>query len=46
MAKKKRYIGELKLGQGSIFTQLDEYYWNITSFTGLKLFGHYSKIVQ
>ena len=46
MAKKRGHTGELKLGQTSNLTQLDERFRNIPPFTGLKLFRHYSKVVQ
>ena len=36
----------MKLGQTSNLTQLDERFWNIPPFTGLKLFRHYSKVVE
>ena len=45
MDKKRGYTGELKLGQTSNLTQLDERFRNIPLFTGLKLFKHYSKVV-
>ena len=45
MAKKRGHTGELKLGQTSNLTQLDERFRNIPPFTGLKLFRHYSKVV-
>ncbi len=38
LAKKRRYQGQLKLGQTSKLTQLDERFWAVLSFTGLKLF--------
>ena len=43
---KKGHTGELKLGQTSNLIQLDERFRNIFPFIGLKLFRHYSKIVQ
>ncbi len=46
IAKKREHTEELKLGQTSNLTQLDERFRNIPPFTGLKLFGHYSKVVQ
>ncbi len=46
MVKKRGHTGELKLGQISNLTQLDERFWNILPFTGLKLFRYYSKVVQ
>lgn len=46
MFKKRRYPGELKLGQITNLTQLDGRYWKILLFINLKLFRHYSKMVQ
>ena len=46
MIKKRRHIGELKLGQISNLIQLNECFWKIPKFTGLKLFRHYSKVIQ
>ena len=46
LAKKRRHQGHLKLGQTSKLTQLDERFWAVPSFTDLKLFHHYSKVVQ
>ncbi len=46
IAKKRGHTGELKLWQTSNLTQLDERFQNIPPFIGLKLFGHYSKVVQ
>ncbi len=46
IAKKRGHTGELKLRQISNLTQLDGRFRNIPPFTGLKLFGHYSKVVQ
>ena len=46
MAKKRGHTGELKLGQTSNLTQLDERFQNIPLFTSLKLFRYYSKVVQ
>ena len=45
MAKKRKHIGELKLKQTNNLIQLDEYFWIILPFIGLKLFKHYSKVV-
>ncbi len=46
LAKKRRHQGQLKLGQRHKLTQLDERFWAISLFTDLKLFQHYSKVVQ
>ncbi len=45
-SQKRGHTRELKLGQTSNLIQLDECFQNIPPFTGLKLFGHYSKVVQ
>lgn len=46
LAKKRGHMGDLKLGQTSNLTQLDERFRDIPHFTDLKLFSHYSKVVQ
>ena len=46
LAKKRRHQGQLKLGQTSKLTQLDERFRALLLFTDLKLFQHYSKVVQ
>ncbi len=46
LAKKQRHQGQLKLGQTSKLTQLDERFRVVPLFTDLKLFQHYSKVVQ
>ena len=45
MAKKRRYTRELKLGQTNNFIQLNKYFQNILSFTSLKLFKYYNKVI-
>ncbi len=46
LAKKRRYQEQLKLGQTSKLTQLDERFQAVPLFTDLKLFQYYSKVVQ
>ncbi len=46
LAKKRRHQGQLKLGQTSKLTQLDERFRAVPLFTDLKLFQYYSKVVQ
>ncbi len=46
LVKKRWQQGQLKLGQISKLTQLDERFRAISPFTDLKLFQHYSKVVQ
>ncbi len=46
LAKKRRHQGQLKLGQTSKLTQLDERFRAVPPFTDLKLFQHYSKVMQ
>ena len=43
---KKGYTRELKLRQTSNLIQFDKHFKNIPIFIGLKLFGHYNKVVQ
>ena len=45
-AKKQRHQELLKLGQISKLTPFDEHFWVVLLFTDLKLFQHYSKVVQ
>ena len=46
LAKKQRHQGQLKLGQTSKLTQLDERFRAVPPITDLKVFHHYSKVVQ
>ena len=46
LAKKQRHQEQLKLGQRGKLTQLDERFRAVPLFTDLKLFQHYSKVVQ
>ena len=46
ITKKRGHTGKLKLGQINNLTQLDKRFQNISLFTGLKLFRHYSKVIQ
>ena len=47
MAKKQGHNGQLRLlGQTSKISQLDERFRNVPPFLDLKLFQHYSKVVQ
>lgn len=46
IAKTKRNIRKLKLGQTSNLLQLDERLQNFTLFISLKLFRYYNKVVQ
>ncbi len=45
LAKKQGHQGKLKLGQTNKLTQLDEHFRAVPSFTDLKLFQHYNKVV-
>ena len=46
LAKKRGHDGQLRLGQTSKVSQLDKRFRNIPPFPDLKLFQHYSKVVQ
>ena len=46
LAKKQQHQGQLKLGQTSKLTQLDERFRAVPPITDLKVFHHYSKVVQ
>ena len=46
LAKKQGHDGQLRLGQTSKVSQLDEQFRNILPFPDLKLFQHYNKVVQ
>lgn len=46
LAKKRGQDGQLRLGQTSKVTQLDERFRVVPPFPDLKLFQHYSKVVQ
>ena len=46
LAKKQRHQGQLKLGQTSKFSQLNERFRAVSLFTNWKLFQHYNKVVQ
>ena len=46
MTKKRGHIGKLKLWQISNLIQLDKHFQKIPSFTGLKKFKYYCKVVQ
>ena len=46
LAKKRGHDGQLRLGQTSKVSQLDERFRNVPPFPDLKLFQHYSKVVQ
>ena len=46
LAKKQRHQGQWKLGQINKLTQIDERFQAVPSFTDLKLFHHFSKLVQ
>ena len=46
LAKKQRHQEQLKLGQTSKLIQLDERFRVVPPFIDLKLFQHYSKVVQ
>ncbi len=46
LAKKQRHQGQLKLGQTSKLIQLDERFQAVPPFMDLKLFQHYSKVMQ
>ena len=46
LAKIQQHQRQLKLGQTSILIQLDKHFRVVPLFTDLKLFQHYSKVVQ
>ena len=46
LAKKQEHNGQLRLGQTSKVSQLDKQFYNVPPFPDLKLFRHYSKVVQ
>ena len=46
LAKKQRHQRQLKLGQTSKLTKFDERFQAVPPITDLKVFYHYSKVVQ
>ena len=46
LAKKQLHQEQVKLGQIRKLTQLDKHFWTVLPFMDLKLFLHYSKVVQ